>query len=157
MLFGMLKNKSEQEIEIHARAKQREEDEKYWTKRLENQREKFLDELEQQKNSLNKRKILEMNDLKVKFGQEIRKWKNKVIEANDQVRNAQLAYDMYQKEIPKMLDYANTLKSIIFVKQQELTRQLGTVNGSVDGLETLERSLIEFGPKIEKLLGLSKE
>jgi chromosome segregation ATPase len=151
-MFNFLKSKSEKQIEIEARSKQRIEDEKYWMKQLDEQRARYADAIEMQKEAAEKKTKNEIKKVKDKCDEEISQWKQRVVEANQYVADAQSAWLKYKNFIPKAMDYANILKTELFTKQQEITRQLKTVNSAEDGFEGLERGLIEITPKIEKLL-----
>jgi hypothetical protein len=152
---GMLKfwkNKAEKQIEIEARSKQRAEDEKYWLQQLSKQRDRFMEDMEKQKKSLENEKQEEIQKIKNTCDENIGQWKQRVVEANVYISDAQKAWLAYKDFIPKAMDYANMLKTGLFVKQQEMTRQMGQAAGAEEGIEGLQRSLIEITPKIEKLL-----
>lgn len=156
-MLSLFKRKTEKEIELHARARQQEEDEKYWLKEMEKQRQRFEDAAEVAKANSDKKKQKAIQEVKAQCVIEIRKWKDKVVASNAKVAEAQSAYLIFKDWLPKALDYANMIKTGLFLKQQEATRQFGMAEGGEEGLESLQRALINKREKIEKKLGIIPE
>lgn len=153
-MLNLFKRKSEKEIEIQAKSQQRAEDEKYWLKELEKQRQRFEDAAEVLKVNLEKKKQKSIQEVRTQCNTEIQKWRNKVAASNQKVADAQSAYLVFKDWLPKALDYANMIKTGLFLKQQEVSRQFGLAEGGEEGLESLQRALLNKRDKIEKKLGI---
>ncbi len=139
--------KSIKEIEARARAKEREIIEKHYLKELEDQRKRYTDKMKEQEIKLI-REGQEALDVKEE------ECKKRVKKSEDDLRDSQRAWLIYKDFIPEAVKCATMLKAQAFAKQQEATQKLGIVSGVEDGFESLERSLIELTPKVEKLMKL---
>jgi hypothetical protein len=150
------KKKSVQEIERRSKEIQRAEDEKFWLRKMDEQRERLLKAIKTAEQKANQRADLKIQETQEKFQKKENFLKQQLYDAEKKVSDTQSIYLMLKEWIPKALSHANTLRSGLFVKQQEISQITGLVHGAEEGLEHLARELTNKKEKIEKDLHLGE-
>lgn len=154
MLF--IKTKTVKDIEARARAKERQKQEVFYTKELEKQRERFIKSLQEQEIHINEKHQENIKQLREKFNKEVMKYRTRMSASQNEIRQWQRAWLILKEFVPRALNSATMLKAEAFIEQQKVSAKLGKREGIADNLESLQRDLIEIGPRIEKLISEKK-
>lgn len=133
-------------------AKQRARDEKFYTREMEKQRQRLADANQQTEENLQKKFNEKIKKIEKKWEEKNLELKLRVVDMDQKVRDAQEAWRIYKDWVPEALNSAITIRTGLFLKQQELSRSLGIVHGGEDKLDDLQKKVIEKTEKIEKLL-----